>query len=61
MFTSGAFLGRVSTAVFLQILASTYLMKACVAVIDTPFLYAARALARRDPRDAAGEEGFASR
>ena len=63
VFTSGAFLGRVSTSVFLQILGSTYAMKAFVAILDTPFLYAARALARRAParlqdaRDAATPPG----
>lgn len=49
VFTFGAFWGRVSHDVFLQILATTYVMKTIVAVLDTPFLYAARALSKHLP------------
>jgi hypothetical protein len=40
-----AFLGVFETGVFLQILASTYLIKVVMAVLDTPFIYLAKRLA----------------
>lgn len=42
VFTTGAFLGVFPTDVFLQILLTTYVLKAIVAVVDTPLVYVAR-------------------
>ncbi len=57
VFTFGAFLGRVDSPVLLQILGTTYVLKALVALVDTPFLYIGRAVARRrDPARRAGAE-----
>ena len=42
IFTTIAFWGVYPTKVFLSILISTYLFKAVVAVLDTPFMYLAR-------------------
>ena len=42
IFTSVAFWGTYPTNVFVSILLTTYLFKAIVAILDTPFIYAAR-------------------
>jgi len=42
-----AFWGAFPFAVFLQILATTYLFKWLVALFDTPFIYLGRRIARR--------------
>ena len=42
LFTSIAFWGVYPPKVFLSILISTYLFKAVVAILDTPFMYLAR-------------------
>lgn len=42
IFTSLAFVGVYPTKVFMSILITTYLFKAVVAVLDTPFIYLAR-------------------
>lgn len=44
IFTFLAFLGVYPTPVFLSILGTTYLFKAVVALLDTPFIYLARKL-----------------
>ena len=47
VFTLGAFWGVFESHVLLQIALTTYLLKVLVAVVDTPFIYAAAAYARR--------------
>ena len=47
VFCGIAFGGLFSTRVFLEIVLTTYLLKVVVAVIDTPFIYWGRRLARR--------------
>lgn len=42
LFVTIAFIGTMPTAVFLQIMLTTYLFKAIVALCDTPFAYLAR-------------------
>ncbi len=42
LFVSIAFIGTMPTAVFLEVMATTYLFKAIVALLDTPFAYIAR-------------------
>ena len=42
VFTTLAFLGTYPTKVFVSILLTTYLFKAVVAILDTPFAYIAR-------------------
>jgi hypothetical protein len=46
-----AFYGLFETTVFLQILATTYIMKAFVSVLDTPFIYLAKRLVPAQPDD----------
>ncbi len=46
VFTLIAFLGVFETEILLQIVATTYILKLIVAVIDTPFLYISRIVAR---------------
>ncbi len=48
VFTTLAFLGVYPGEVFVSILLTTYLFKAVVALIDTPFLYAARKIRPRE-------------
>jgi len=47
VFTLGAFLGVFPTEVLVQIVLTTYVLKFLVAVIDTPFIYAATFIERR--------------
>jgi len=42
VFTTIAFIGQYPTDVFISIVVTTYLLKAIVALLDTPFMYAAR-------------------
>jgi uncharacterized integral membrane protein (TIGR00697 family) len=59
VFTLGAFLGVFPPVVLFQIVVTTYLFKALVAILDTPFLYlAVRKLKPRDEpvEDVTGEE-----
>jgi uncharacterized integral membrane protein (TIGR00697 family) len=49
VFTLIAFLGVFDTDVLVQIVATTYILKLIVAVIDTPFLYISRSIARHRP------------
>lgn len=48
IFTSLAFWGTYPTNVFFSILLTTYLFKALVAVLDTPFIYIARKISPRE-------------
>lgn len=48
IFTTIAFWGTYPTNVFFSILITTYLFKAIVAVLDTPFIYAARKIKPRE-------------
>lgn len=48
IFTTLAFWGTYPTPVFMSILLTTYLFKAVVAVLDTPFAYAARRIKPRE-------------
>lgn len=48
-----AFWGEFSSGVFWQIVASTYAIKAAMALLDTPFLYLARRMAARVNKDEA--------
>lgn len=48
IFTTMAFWGTYPTNVFFSILITTYLFKAIVAVLDTPFIYAARKIKPRE-------------
>ena len=50
IFTTLAFWGVYPTNVFFSILATTYLFKAVVALLDTPFIYMARAIVPADER-----------
>lgn len=50
VFCTIAFAGVYPMAVFWEIVASTYLIKALVAVLDTPFIYLARHLGRQEVR-----------
>jgi uncharacterized integral membrane protein (TIGR00697 family) len=45
VFTLIAFLGVFETGILIQIIATTYVLKLIVAVIDTPFLYLSRIVA----------------
>jgi uncharacterized integral membrane protein (TIGR00697 family) len=47
VFSFGAFVGVFSLDIVLQIALTTYILKFVVAALDTPFIYAAVALARR--------------
>lgn len=47
VFTTLAFWGTYPTDVFISILLTTYLFKAIVALLDTPFMYLARAIKTR--------------
>lgn len=47
IFTTIAFWGLMPTGEFLEILATTYIVKSVVAVADTPFLYLARLIFKR--------------
>ena len=42
LFVTIAFINTVDTNIFIQILATTYIFKAIVALLDTPFAYIAR-------------------
>ena len=55
IFTFIAFWGLLPTNEFLQILITTYVLKGIVALIDTPFLYLARAIHARLPGDGNAE------
>lgn len=48
IFTTLAFWGTYPTNVFISILLTTYLFKAVVAVLDTPFIYIARKISPRE-------------
>lgn len=48
IFTTLAFWGTYPTGVFFSILITTYLFKAIVALLDTPFIYAARMIQPRE-------------
>jgi len=48
IFTSVAFLGRYPAPVFFEIMLTTYLFKAFIALIDTPFIYLARRISPRE-------------
>ena len=48
IFTTIAFWGTYPTNVFVSILVTTYLFKAIVALLDTPFIYAARKITPRE-------------
>jgi uncharacterized integral membrane protein (TIGR00697 family) len=48
IFCTAAFAGVFSGDVFWQILATTYVMKLLVALLDTPFIYLARRLRPAD-------------
>lgn len=50
IFTIAAFLGVFPTLVLVEIIVSTYLLKAAVAILDTPFLYIAVHWIKRPPR-----------
>jgi uncharacterized integral membrane protein (TIGR00697 family) len=50
IFCSVAFLGVFETGVFLQILATTYIMKVIVAALDTPFIYLAKKIIPAETR-----------
>ena len=51
IFTTLAFLGTYPPKVFMSILLSTYLFKAIVAVLDTPFIYLARKIKPMEAED----------
>jgi queuosine precursor transporter len=55
VFTVGAFLGVFPPGVLFQIVVTTYLFKAVVALLDTPFLYLA--VRKLQPRDEPGQGG----
>lgn len=49
VFCSAAFIGVYNTKILMGIIASTYLLKLIVAIIDTPFIYLSKLLVRKKP------------
>lgn len=57
LFTTLAFLGTYPTDVFFSIMITTYLFKAVVALIDTPFIYLARLIEPRKHSETGNRKG----